>query len=252
MKNSTPNFTPVRATRFAVASLCMLALAPALPNVQAAPGNNQSKKAKTVEMAICAVCGPREGSGAEPVRATATYKNKSYSFCVTECKIEFLQNPNEFLVTDEGKPAPTFTLKNLQGQNVSLQDFKGKVVLADFWGTFCLPCVEALPYLESLHQKYSGKGFTVLGISVDEKSEPVRGVLQKAKASYPQLRATPKVWSSYKVNNLPALVLIGRDGRIIKRYGGEADKKAMVAEIERALATNNDTAETAAATKATS
>ncbi|MDQ3815660.1 MAG: redoxin domain-containing protein [Armatimonadota bacterium] len=199
-----------------------------MPTAGAAP--------KSQEKIICAVCGPREGAGAEPVKATATYKGKGYAFCSTECKVEFLESPNEFLVTDEGKPAPAFTLKNLQGQNVSLSDFKGKVVLADFWGSFCIPCVEALPALQSLHQKYAPKGFIVIGISVDEKRSTTQKTIKKANVSYPILMATPQVWSAYKVNRLPSLVLIGRDGRIIKRYGGEADKRAMVAEIERALA----------------
>ena len=202
------------------------------PALQAAP-------AKT-EMMICAVCGPREGAGAEPVKATATYKGKNYSFCATQCKVSFLENPTQFLVTDEGKPAPAFTLKNLQGQSIALSNFKGKVVLADFWGSFCLPCVAQLPYLETLHKKYGDKGFSVIGISVDEKPAPVQKVLKKAKASYPQLRATPQVWSAYKVNTLPTMILIGRDGRIIKRYGGEADKKAMEAQIQRALAVTID------------
>ena len=190
---------------------------------------------KDNDQAICAVCGPREGAGAEPVRATATYKGKPYAFCSTECKVEFLQNPAEFLVTDEGKPAPAFTAKDLQGKSASLSGYKGKVVLADFWASFCIPCVEALPFLESLHQKYGNKGLVVLGVSVDKEKSAVSKVLKKTKVSYPMLIATPQVWSAYKVNRLPALVLIGRDGRIIKRYGGEADKKAMVAEIERAL-----------------
>jgi peroxiredoxin len=191
--------------------------------------------AKAQEKAICGVCGPREGAGPEPVKATATYKGKNYSFCSLNCKAEFLQNPNEFLITDEGKPAPAFTLKDLQGKNVSLADYKGKVVLADFWGTFCVPCVKALPELQALHQKYGPKGFAVIGVSVDEKPSQVAPVIKKAKATYPMLMATPKVWSAYKVSALPALVLIGRDGKIIKRYGGEADKKAMIAQIERAL-----------------
>lgn len=205
-------------------------LSPVLPNLSPAQAAPQK------EQAICAVCGPREGAGAEPVEATATYKGKSYAFCSTQCKVEFLENPAEFLITDEGKPAPPFSLKNLQGQSVSLTDFKGKVILADFWGTFCVPCVEAMPYLQSLHEKYGSRGFSVVGISVDEEKSKVQKVARKTKVSYPMLLATPKVWSDYKVNRLPSLVLIGRDGRIVKRYGGEADKKAMLAEIERALA----------------
>ena len=134
-----------------------------------------------------------------------------------------------------GKPAPAISGVDPDNRKVSLSDFKGKVVLADFWGSFCIPCVEALPYLQSLHQKYAAKGFVMVGISVDEQKSAAEKPARKAKVSYPMLMATPKVWSAYKVNRLPSLVLIGRDGRIIKRYGGEADKKAMVAEIERAL-----------------
>ncbi|HEX6158736.1 MAG TPA: YHS domain-containing protein, partial [Thermoanaerobaculia bacterium] len=67
------------------------------------------------DRAVCAVCGPREGSGFEPVKATATYKGKQYFFCSLECKVEFLKNPEEFLVTESGKPAPAFTLKTFDG-----------------------------------------------------------------------------------------------------------------------------------------
>ncbi|MBW3624268.1 MAG: redoxin family protein [Armatimonadetes bacterium] len=193
-------------------------------------------RAAEADQAICAVCGPREGAGLEPVRATATYKGKNYSFCSTQCKVEFLQNPNEFLVTDEGKPAPAFTLKDLSGKPVSLADYKGKVVLADFWGTNCPPCIKAMPYLQSLHEKYGPKGFAVLGLSIDEKTAPVAQVVKRTKVTYPIAMANAKTWSAYKINALPSLVLIGRDGRIVKRYGGEADKKAMEKEIEKALA----------------
>lgn len=188
------------------------------------------------DQAVCAVCGPREGSGFEPVKARATYKGKTYAFCSVECKVEFLKNPEEFLVTDEGKPAPAFTLKTFDGKAVSLADFKGHVVLLDFWGTFCPPCVAALPELQALHAKYGGKGFAVVGVTVDDRAALVKKATAKAKVSYPIVQATPAVWSTYKVNALPSLVLVGRDGKIIKRYGGEADRAAMLAEIEKAIA----------------
>jgi peroxiredoxin len=188
------------------------------------------------DQAICAVCGPREGSGFEPVKARATHKGKEYAFCSLKCKVEFLKNPDEFLVTDEGKPAPAFTLKTFDGRNVSLADFKGKVVLLDFWGTFCMPCVKALPELQAMHAKYGAKGFAVVGVTVDDRAAMVKKATTGAKVTYPIVQATPNVWSAYKVNALPSLVLVGRDGRIVKRYGGEADRAAMLAEIERAIA----------------
>lgn len=186
------------------------------------------------DRAVCAVCGPREGAGFEPVRARATHKGHEYAFCSLKCKVEFLRNPDEFLVTDFGKPAPPFTLKTLDGKPVALADFAGKVVLLDFWGTFCMPCVKALPELQALHAKYGPRGFTVVGVNVDERLAMVKKATRSL--TYPQLQATPRVWNAYKINALPSMVLVGRDGRIIRRYGAEADKAAMLAEVEKALA----------------
>jgi peroxiredoxin len=187
------------------------------------------------DRAVCAVCGPREGSGFEPVKATATYKGKQYFFCSTKCKVDFLKNPEAFLFTDEGTPAPAFRLKTFDGQTVSLADYRGKVVLLDFWATFCPPCVQALPELQALHAKNASSGFAVIGVTVDDRAPLVRKATTRAKVAYPILMATPEVWNAYKVNALPSLILVGRDGNIIRRYGGEADRTAMLSEIERAL-----------------
>ena len=188
------------------------------------------------DRAVCAVCGPREGAGFEPVKAIATYKGKQYFFCSLECKVEFLKNPDAFLITDEGKPAPDFRLKTFDGRAVSLADYRGQVLLLDFWATYCAPCVAALPELQALHAKHGARGFSVVGVTVDDRAALVQKATSRAKVMYPILKATPEVWNAYKVNALPALILVGRDGKIIKRYGGEADKQAMLAEIERALA----------------
>jgi peroxiredoxin len=188
------------------------------------------------DRAVCAVCGPREGAGFEPVKATATYKGKQYFFCSTKCKVDFLKDPAAFLVTDAGKPAAAFRLKTFDGKPVSLDDFRGNVVLLDFWATYCAPCVQALPELQALHAKHASRGFAVVGITVDDRAALVQKATSRAKVAYPILRATPEVWNAYKVNALPSLILVGRDGNIIRRYGGEADKTAMLAEIERALA----------------
>lgn len=188
------------------------------------------------DRAVCAVCGPREGSGFEPVEATATWKGKQYFFCSLECKVEFLKNPEAFLITDVGKPAPPFELVTFDGARVSLDDYRGQVVLLDFWATFCPPCVAALPELQALHGKHAAGGFAVIGVTVDDRAELVRKATSRAKVTYPIVKATPEVWNAYKVNALPALILVGRDGTIIKRYGGEADKEAMLTQIERAIA----------------
>ena len=187
------------------------------------------------DRAICAVCGPREGSGPEAVKATATLDGKTYYFCTLECKVEFLKNPKAFLVTDAGTPAPAFSVKTFDGKAVSLADFRGKVVLLDFWATFCAPCMAALPELQALHAKYEKEGFAVVGLTVDDRARLVEKATREAGVRYPILQATPAVWNGYRVNALPSLVLVGRDGRIIRRFGGEADRAGMIAEIEQAL-----------------
>ena len=211
-----------RVTMRSVAFLAMLLLTPSL--------------AAAEDQAVCAVCGPREGAGFEPVKARATYQGKSYAFCSLKCKVEFLKDPQAFLVTDEGKPAPPFTLETFDGSEVSLADFRGKVVLLDFWGTFCPPCVAALPELQALHQRHAARGFAVVGVTVDDRAEMVQKATTRAKVTYPIVQATPAVWKAYKVNALPSLVLVGRDGKIVKRFGGEADRAAMMAAIEGAIA----------------
>ena len=187
------------------------------------------------DRAICAVCGPREGAGPEEVKATATLKGKTFYFCSVECKVAFLKNPDAFLITDAGKPAPAFTLTSADGTAVSLESLRGKVVLLDFWATFCPPCLAALPDLQKLHAKYESQGFVVVGLTVEDRPALVRKATTAAGVRYPVVEATPAVWNAYKVTALPALVLVGRDGRIVRRFGGEADRAILIGEIERAL-----------------
>jgi thiol-disulfide isomerase/thioredoxin len=189
------------------------------------------------DRAVCAVCGPREGAGFEPVRATATYRGTQYAFCSLQCKVDFLKNPAEFLAPPPQTLAPAFSLARLSGSGqVSLSDFSGKVVLLDFWATYCAPCVAALPRLQALHTGNSPKGFAVVGLIVDEKPEMALRLLEKAGATYPQLEATAETWNAYRINALPSLVLVGRDGKVKRRFGGEADAAIMEAEIAKALA----------------
>jgi thiol-disulfide isomerase/thioredoxin len=189
------------------------------------------------DRAVCAVCGPREGSGFEVVKARATYRGTQYAFCSVKCKVEFLDNPAEFLVSEIGTEAPAFSLPALEGPTAtSIESLRGRVVLLDFWATFCAPCVAALPKLQAFHASKEPEGLTVVGLLVDPKPELAIKLASKAGARYPMLRADQSVWNAYRVNALPALVLVGRDGRIRRRFGGESVPGLLEAEIARALA----------------
>jgi thiol-disulfide isomerase/thioredoxin len=145
--------------------------------------------------------------------------------------------PEESLAPGPDVPAPGFNLPLLSGSgSLALSGFSGQVVLLDFWATYCAPCVDALPRLEALHAKNASKGFAVVGLVVDERLEMARKLLAKAGAQYPQVTASQEIWAAYRINALPSLVLVGRDGKIRRRFGGEADPAIMEVEIAKAIA----------------
>jgi peroxiredoxin/YHS domain-containing protein len=187
--------------------------------------------------ALCAVCSVREGAGPEPVKATAKHEGKEYAFCSTNCRDEFLKNPAEFLKPFTPHPAPAFSLKDLAGGTVSLADYKGKVVLLDFWATFCGPCLKAMPKLQKLHEQQSAKGFSVIGIATDEGgAKVVAPVAAKTKVKYPILISDANAWKDYGVETLPAVFLIDRTGQIVKRFGPGVEHKTLEAEVLALLA----------------
>lgn len=185
--------------------------------------------------APCAVCSVREGSGPEAVKATATYEGKEYYFCTEKCRAEFLKDPQAFLKANTPRPAPAFRLKDLSGRTVSLADYKGRVVLLDFWATFCGPCMKAMPRLQKLHEEYGPKGFSVVGIATDEEgAKLVAPAVAKLKVKYPILLTEPSTWKNYEVETLPALFLIDRNGQIVQRFGGNTEHK-QISEAVRKL-----------------
>jgi thiol-disulfide isomerase/thioredoxin len=127
--------------------------------------------------------------------------------------------------------APDFTLKDLDGKDVSLSQFKGKVVLINFWATWCDPCYIEIPWLIEMQQKYGDKGFTVLGVAMDEegKSEVAPFVAkerfnvngQKLPMSYPILLGNDAMADKFGgLLGYPTSILVSRDGKVIMRITG--------------------------------
>jgi len=121
--------------------------------------------------------------------------------------------------------APMLGGPTLDGKTLALSDFKGQVVLVDFWATWCDPCKEEIPGLGALYGKLKDKGFTILGDSMDEEgAAAVRKFLKKQAIPYPLIlnggERPPQGWL---VPGLPTAYLIGRDGRVLKRWFGEKD-----------------------------
>jgi peroxiredoxin/outer membrane lipoprotein-sorting protein len=114
-------------------------------------------------------------------------------------------------------PLP-FVAKDLQGQPVSLARYKGKVVLLDFWATWCGPCVKGLPELKGAYDKYHAQGFEVVGVSLDEDQKALASFIKKNEMPWPQVFDgkgwKSKVSTDYGVRSIPFLLLVGRDGKI--------------------------------------
>lgn len=128
--------------------------------------------------------------------------------------------------------APDFSLPELTGQQLSLSTYRGKVVLLDFWATWCDPCREEIPHFMELQSKYRDRGFQIVGVSMDDGPEPVRDFYQRFKMNYPVVMGDAKIGELYGgVLGLPIAFLIGRDGRIYGKHIGATDITVFEEEI---------------------
>ena len=169
-------------------------------------------QADAPKKALCPVCKVHEGEAdPEPVKATSAYKGQTYGFCSETCKKTFDEYPEAYVPPVLPRPVPAFTVKSLEGKEVSFQSLApGKPVLVDFWATWCAPCVSAMPELQKLHQRHAAKGFSVVGISIDEEHDKAKKLAAKKKLAYPvflDATETP-AWSTFHVRSIPAVFLI--------------------------------------------
>jgi len=135
-------------------------------------------------------------------------------------------------VAEAPKTAPAWELKDLSGKSVRSSDFQGKVVLIDFWATWCPPCRAEVPGLVELQKELGPKGFTVIGVSLDDGPEVVRQFAAKFKVDYPLVMGNEAVVTAFGgVEGIPTKFLIDRSGKIVSRQVGGAEK----AEIERQI-----------------
>jgi thiol-disulfide isomerase/thioredoxin len=135
-----------------------------------------------------------------------------------------------------GDIAPDWKLNNAAGEVHSLAQYRGKVIVMDFWATWCGPCAEIMPRLQKLHEKLADKGVVVLGVNSWENSDPVT-FMQKKRYGYELLLNGEQIAEAYKVTTLPVVYIIGLDGKIIYCHEGEGQKD-LSAVIEKYFKTN--------------
>jgi peroxiredoxin len=186
--------------------------------------------------ALCHVCRVLHGEAAEePVRAVRTHGGKEYGFCSEDCAGQFVADPAAFVPPEFPRPAPRFALSDLAGRPVSSESLLGRVVLLDFWATWCAPCRKAIPELQALHDRHADRGFTVVGISIDEGGpDKVRKFLRSRKVTYAVAvdSSEDPAWQAFGVRAVPAAFLLDRRGRIVAQWTGTP---AAVRQIEGML-----------------
>jgi thiol-disulfide isomerase/thioredoxin len=138
----------------------------------------------------------------------------------------------------DGKVANlNFTLKNLNGNDITLSEYKGKVILLDFWATWCGPCKVEIPYFIDLYTEYRAQGFQMLGFDVDDEIPALTAYAERMGMNYPILIGAGRddVLEAYgPIVGLPATVIIGRDGRVCSSHIGLTEK-AVFEETIKAL-----------------
>jgi len=127
-----------------------------------------------------------------------------------------------------GGPAPEFRLESLRGSSLSLESFKGKVALLNFWATWCAPCRIEMPDLEKAYRENRKYGFVVIGVNVLQSADKIRGFIHKQKITFPvALDGDGKIMKLYKAGALPYSVLIDRKGNIRRTHVGLLDDSVL-------------------------
>jgi peroxiredoxin len=207
---------------------------PEAPASHVSHDRNEGKKSSSVRWAIAAAAavgvgvltvsglmGPEKAVVVDPPAAVAA----SGASQTPACKAD-------------GKANLDFTVKDMNGASVKLSDYKGKVILVNFWATWCPPCKAELPGLIELYDRYKDQGLVVLGISGDDDPETLRAFASEWKINYPMIvgRDETQLMDSYgPIYGYPISVIVGRDGALCGKHVGPATKEEFEREIKALL-----------------
>lgn len=147
------------------------------------------------------------------------------------------QNLNAAACPMTGPAHLDFTLKDLNGKEVRLSAYKGKVIVLNFWATWCAPCRIEIPGFKDLYNRYRRRGVEVIGIAVDEPVSTVEPYAREMKMNYPVLIEQERhdVHDAYGLVGLPTTIIINRDGTICRRHVGFTRKATLEESIRRLL-----------------
>jgi cytochrome c biogenesis protein CcmG, thiol:disulfide interchange protein DsbE len=130
-------------------------------------------------------------------------------------------------------PAPSFSLTTQNGKTVSLESLKGKVVLLDYWASWCVPCKQSFPWLSAMHEKYSAKGLVIVAVNLDKKRELADEFISKFTVPFTvAFDPTGKTADAFKVKAMPTSFLISRTGTVLYTHIGFDPKKTAETETK--------------------
>ena len=139
-----------------------------------------------------------------------------------------------------GDMAPDFTRVELAGKRVHLAEYRGKLVLLNFWATWCAPCRREMPRFSKWQRDYGAEGLQIIGVSMDDDAASVRQLLAQHPVNYPIVMGDAKLGELFgSVLGLPLSFLIDVQGRIVARYQGESDLASMEAKLKELMARQN-------------
>jgi thiol-disulfide isomerase/thioredoxin len=143
-----------------------------------------------------------------------------------------------------GSPAPDFTLKTLDGKEVSLSSMKGKAVMVNFWATWCEPCKIEMPWMVELQDKYRKDGFEIIGVAMDDSdNKEIAAFAKKMNVNYTILKGSEKVADLYGgLDGLPTNFFLDRNGKVIDSFKGLRSESVIVDDIKKALASETKNA----------
>ena len=151
--------------------------------------------------------------------------------------MRFLLALTIFLQAVAPQSAPALSLKDIKGRTIRLSDYKGKVVLVNFWATWCAPCLAEMPELEKLQREYKKRGLQIVGVShPTDKALDVIKTIKRLRVSYPILLGDEKALSLFKVSDiLPVTVIIDRAGKVRGRILGILEPDEFEAQVKPLL-----------------
>lgn len=141
-------------------------------------------------------------------------------------------------ILQKGQPAPPISVKSTSGQPITLTNYRGRVLLIDFFATWCLPCRDIVSHLNELKANHGSQGLEILGLHVEESGPELKQFISERKVSYPVAVASEDLQTEYGLRSVPTIFIIDKKGVVAEKYLGYSDaiKKSIDATIQRLLA----------------